>query len=106
MLQNILDLVINHLGNFHDLMQIGLSIIRKTVFVNLYYPIGDFIIIPVSSDPLNIEIVERKRKYGELKSQELKEVFKLRKNFIMIQMLRKFFLRTQALRVNMQDMLI
>ena len=62
MSQNILDLVINYLGSFHDLMQRGLSIIRKIVFANFCYPIGDFIIIPVSPDTLNTEIVERKRK--------------------------------------------
>ena len=55
-------LVIYHLGNFYDLIQSGFSVTPKIIFDNLYKPIHDVIIIPVSSDPVNLEAVERKGK--------------------------------------------
>ena len=60
--KNILDLVIYHLDNFHDLLKSGFWIIRKILFADLCNQMDEFIIIPVSSDPLNIEIVERSGK--------------------------------------------
>ena len=46
------------LGN--DLIQINFSVILKDTFANLCKPIHNVIIIPVSSDPLNLEGMERK----------------------------------------------
>ena len=53
-------LVIYQLGNLDDLIQSGFSFIPKIKFANLCKPIHDVIIIPVSSDSLNLEAVERK----------------------------------------------
>ena len=47
--------VVYHLGNFDDLLQSGFGIVPNITFDNLCKPIHDVIIIPVSSDPLNME---------------------------------------------------
>ena len=54
--------VIYHLGNFDDLIPSGFWVIPRITFGNLCKPICDVIIIPVSSDPLNLENVERKER--------------------------------------------
>ena len=55
-------LVICHLDNFDDLIQSGFWVVPKTTFANFYKLIHDFIIISVSSDPLNMGTVEKKEK--------------------------------------------
>ena len=54
--------MIYHQGNFDSLIQKGFLVIPKITFANLRKPILDVIIIPVSSDPLNMETVKRKKK--------------------------------------------
>ena len=49
--------VIYLLGNFDDLIQSGFQFIPKIIFANLCKPVHDVIIIPVSSDALNLENV-------------------------------------------------
>ena len=46
-------------------MQSGFWIIPKITFANLWKPIYDTIIIPASSDILNLETVERKGKINK-----------------------------------------
>ena len=53
--------VIYHLDNFYDLIPSGFSVVPKITFANLYKPIHDIIIIPVSSDPVNLEAVKREK---------------------------------------------
>ena len=48
-------LVLCHLGIFDDLMQSGFRFIPKITFANLCKLDFNVIIIPVSSDPLNLE---------------------------------------------------
>ena len=55
-------LVLCHLGIFDDLMQSGFRFIPKITFANLCKLDFNVIIIPVSSDPLNLETVESKEK--------------------------------------------
>ena len=55
-------LVISPLGNFDDLIQSGFSVIPNIIFANLCNPIHNVIIIPVSSDPVNLQTVGRKRR--------------------------------------------
>ena len=55
-------LVLSHLGIFDDLMQSGFRFIPKITFANLCKLDFNVIIIPVSSDPLNLETVESKEK--------------------------------------------
>ena len=55
-------LVLCHLGMFDDLMQSGFRFIPKITFANLCKLDFNVIIIPVSSDPLNLETVESKEK--------------------------------------------
>ena len=55
-------LVLCHLGIFEDLMQSGFRFIPKITFANLCKLDFNVIIIPVSSDPLNLETVESKEK--------------------------------------------
>ena len=55
------DLVIDHLGNLDDLVQSGFQVIPKITCANLYKPIHSMINL-VSSNPLNLEIVESKEK--------------------------------------------
>ena len=55
-------LVIYHPGDFDDLIQSSFSVISKITFVNLWKPIHDFITFQFSSDPLNLETVERMEK--------------------------------------------
>lgn len=62
MVRKIHFLVIYHFGNFDDLGRSGFWVIPKILFANLYKPVHDVIIIPVSSDPLNPDTVERKGK--------------------------------------------
>ena len=50
------------MGNFDDLMQSGFWVIPKVTFANLSKPVSKVTIIPVSSDPLNLEAVEGKGK--------------------------------------------
>ena len=50
------------LGYFHDLMQSGFRVIPRITFSNLWKPIDNIIVIPVSSDPSNLGTVERKWK--------------------------------------------
>ena len=59
-LEKVLFLVIYHLGNFDDLIQSGFWVIPKILFPNFCKPIQDVIIIPVSSDPVNMVTVKRK----------------------------------------------
>ena len=54
-------LAIYHLGNFDDLIQSGFLVIPKISFANLCNPALN-IIIPVSSDHLNLENLQRKGK--------------------------------------------
>ena len=58
MVRKIPFLVINHLGNFDDLRKRRFWVVPKIPFANLCKPIYDAIIMPVSSDPLNLETVE------------------------------------------------
>ena len=55
-------LVLCHLGIFDDLMQSGFWFIPKITFANLCKLDFNVVIIPVSSDPLNLETVESKEK--------------------------------------------
>ena len=55
-------LVLCHLGIFDDLMQSVFRFIPKITFANLCKLDFNVIIIPVSSDPLNLETVESKEK--------------------------------------------
>ena len=55
-------LVLCHLGIFDDSMQSGFWFIPKITFANLCKLDFNVIIIPVSSDPLNLETVESKEK--------------------------------------------
>ena len=55
-------LVFYHLGNFDNLIQVGFWVVTKITFAELCKPIHDVIIIPVSSDTLNLETMERKEK--------------------------------------------
>ena len=73
-------LVIYHPSNFDDLIQSGFSVIPKITFVNLWKPIHDVIIIPVSSDPLNLETVERieKRNYKKWNISRTKRAFSMK----------------------------
>ena len=74
-------LKIYHLGNFDDFIESGFWVIPKNRFANLWKSIHDVIIIPVSSDPLNLETVERKEKNPKNQiSQERKELFRQNKN--------------------------
>ena len=83
-------LVINHLANFHDLIQSVFWIIRKIVFANLCKPVDNFTIITVSFDPFNIETVERKGKnlqkneYLKNKKSFLGEINKILKCLILV----------------------
>ena len=57
-------------------MQSGFWVIPKFVFANLYMPVCYFMIIPVSSDPLNLETVEKKAKKIQkvkIQTSELKQ---------------------------------
>ena len=49
------------MGYFPDLKQNGFSVIPKIIFANLCKPIQNIIIIPVSSDPLNLKVVEKEK---------------------------------------------
>ena len=49
------------MGYFADLKQNGFSVIPKITFANLCKPIQNIIIIPVSSDPLNLKVVEKEK---------------------------------------------
>ena len=68
-------LVIYHLGNFDNIIQSGFWIIPKIALANLCKPIQDVIIILVSSEPLILKTVERKKKFKKRISQERKECF-------------------------------
>ena len=68
-------LVIYHLGNFDNIIQSGFWIIPKIALANLCKPIQDVIIILVSSEPLILKTVERKKKLKKRISQERKECF-------------------------------
>ena len=50
------------LGNFDYSMQSGHWVIPKITFANLCKPNHGVIVITVSSDPFNLEIVEKKAK--------------------------------------------
>ena len=62
MFTKIFSLVSYHLGNFDDLIQSGFWVPRKITFFNLCKAIHDVLIIPVLSDPLNLESGEGKKK--------------------------------------------
>ena len=57
--------MIYNLGNFDHFTQSGFSVIPKSRIANFCKPINKVIIFPVSSDPLNLKIVERKGKLTE-----------------------------------------
>ena len=76
MFRKILFLAIYHLGKFDDLIQSGFGIIPNNTFANLCKPIHDVTIIPVSSDPLNLETMERKGKnYKKINILRTKSAF-------------------------------
>ena len=62
--------VIYHLDDFDDLIQSGFWVIIQITFANLCKPVCDFIIIPVSSDPLNLKNVERKKNFKKIEYLE------------------------------------
>ena len=61
MFRQISFLVIYNMSYIDDLKQNGFSVIPLTTFANLRKPIQNIIIIPISSDPLNLKTVEREK---------------------------------------------
>ena len=57
-------------GQFDDLIQSVFGVIHKITFANFCKPTHNIIIVPVSSDPLNLE----KSQEWKSKSQEWKEL--------------------------------
>ena len=69
--------MIYHLGKVDSLIQKSFRVIPTITIDNLRKAIHDVIIIPVSSDPLNIETVERKGKnYKKNNISRTKRAFK------------------------------
>ena len=58
--------VVYYLGNFDDLIQSDTVLFDTLILCYLCKPIHDFIIISVSSDPLNLETVKKEKKYKKL----------------------------------------
>ena len=69
-------LVIDQLDSFEDLIQSGFYIIPKITFTNLCKPMHGVIIIPVSSDPLYLENVKRKKIKRQFNISIKKEIFR------------------------------
>ena len=81
MFRKISFLVIYHLGKVDSLIQKSFRVIPKITIDNLRKAIHDVIIIPVSSDPLKIEAVERKGKnYKKNNISRTKELLRRNKN--------------------------
>ena len=68
-------LQIYHLGNFDNYTQSGFSVIVKIAFANLCKPFYDIKVNPVSSNPLNLENVERKEKMQKIEYLQNKKSF-------------------------------
>ena len=73
--------VIYHLGSFDGLMQSGFWVVIKIAFTNLCRVIHDVMVIPVSSDLLNLESLDSNGKNNKKKwiSRERVELFRWNK---------------------------
>ena len=79
-------LKIYYLSNIVNLIQSGVWVVSKIAFANLCKPVHDVRIILISSDPLNLETVERKEQiqgneYHENEKSCLHEIKSILNNF-------------------------
>ena len=76
MLRKIPFSVVDHLGNFDDLIQNGFWVIPKIAFANLWKPIHGFINIAVLPDLLNLETESEGKNTKNWISREQKGLFR------------------------------